>query len=226
MKRILALILSISFCLSGCGLEKNPEVSAAAPETFSEFADIFQKYGVQGITPQLIEVLEQSYSDLPPDVVHRGAVLLTVLGEGSYDAETMTWTPSQNGVYAFDMEVLSPDRMYTDFLTGIRALDPEELAFANIQEDTSQVNWEEGTGKRTVSFEWQGEQFTLEAEAEHDWFDPNAAGELSEIIREHGNGKQLFFTGDGYQECIVFYRSQDWAEAFQAETGMGLTGLD
>ena len=62
------------------------------------------------------------------------------------------------------LEFFNVEKMYTDFLTGVSSLDEEELDFKNIQEDTRQVNWEEGTGKRTVSFEWKHRQFTLEAE--------------------------------------------------------------
>ncbi len=116
------------------------------------------------------------------------------------------------------MEVFNEEKMYTDFLTGISALDKEELAFRNIQGDISQVNWEEESGKRTVTFEWKNKEFTLEAEVEHDWFDLNVANQLNEMIKEHGNGKQLFFTDDGYQECIVFYCSKEWADQFQKKS--------
>lgn len=95
--------------------------------------------------------------------------------------------------------------------------------FKNITEDTSGVDWDNGTGKRTVSFEWNGCTYTLEATFEHDWFDFNVAAGLNRIIIENGNGKRLYFTGDGYQECIVFYRDSEWADAFQKETGMVLS---
>lgn len=148
MKKLSAMILLIPFCFSGCGFQSPVSAGAGVPETFAEFADVFSKYDIQGATPQIIEELEQSYSDLPPEVIfNRGAALLTVLGHGQYDSETMAWTASQNGVYSFDMEVSNTDSMYTDFLTGVSSLAPEELAFTNIQEDTSQVDWEKGTGK-------------------------------------------------------------------------------
>ena len=92
--------------------------------------------------------MEKWYLEMPPEVIiDKAADLLTVLGDGEYDFENMTWTPDENGVYAFDAEVFNVDKVYTDFLTGISSLDKEELDFKNIQEDTSQMNWEEGTGK-------------------------------------------------------------------------------
>lgn len=196
---------------------------AKVPETFAEFADVFSRYGIQGASPQLTERLEQSFSTLPPEVsLSKGAALLTALGEGGYDPDAMAWAPSRNGVYAFDMEVSDLERMYTLFLAGVCSLAPEELAFENIREDTSRVDWEKGTGRRTVTFAWRGEEFTLETEMQNDWFNPRLANELSGIIRARNTGKQLFFTGDGYQECIVFYRDKEWADAFEAGTGIAL----
>lgn len=55
-----------------------------------------------------------------------------------------------------------------------------------------------------------------------DWFDVSVANELNRIIKEYGNEKQLFFTSDGYQEGIVFYRDKKWADGFQLETGLDL----
>lgn len=56
---------------------------------------------------------------------------------------------------------------------------------------TSEVNWEDGTGKRTVSFEWNGKSYALEAKVQDDWFDLNIASELNKIIIENGKDKQL-----------------------------------
>ena len=55
-----------------------------------------------------------------------------------------------------------------------------------------------------------------------DWFDVNVANELNKIIKGYGNEKQLFFTSDGYQEGIVFYRDKEWAEGFQLKPGWSL----
>ena len=192
-------------------------------KSYKELAEIFSNYDIQGTNAQMIEELEQDYKELPPEVIfNKAAMLLTVLGQGEFDYENMTWTPYENGVYTFDVEFFNVDNMYTDFLTGVSSLDREELDFKNIQEDTSQVNWEEGTEKRTVTFEWKDKQFTLEAVVVDDWFDVNVANELNKIIKEYGNEKQLFFASDGYQEGIVFYRDKKWADAFQMETGLEL----
>lgn len=223
MKKSLILFLSALLPLNGCSLKDTLSGGETMQKTYKELGEIFEKYEINGITDQMIDDLEQDYKAMPPEVeLNKAAMLLTVLGQGDYDYENMTWTPYANGVYTFDVEFFNVEKMYTDFLTGVSSLDQEELDFKNIQEDTSQVNWEEGTGKRTVRFEWNDRQFTLEAEVYDDWFDVSVANELNKIIKEYGNEKQLFFTSDGYQEGIVFYRDKEWAEGFQLETGLEL----
>lgn len=52
---------------------------------------------------------------MPPEVeLNKAAMLLTVLGQGNYDYENMTWTPYENGVYTFDVEFFNVEKMYTD----------------------------------------------------------------------------------------------------------------
>lgn len=195
-------------------------------KAYAEIAETLKKFEIGGITEHLINELEASSAEIPPEIeLNKTAMLLSVLGKGAFNYEQNTWTPSENGIYSFDVEVFNIEKMYTDFLLGISALDREALNFENIQEDTSNVNWEKGTGARTVSFEWRGKSFCLEAEMNHDWFDLTVANNLNKIITENQGDKRLFFTSDGYQECIVFYRSTDWAKAFQKETGLVLSEL-
>ena len=193
-------------------------------KTYAEIAEVLKKFEIGGITEQLINEYEKSYSEMPPEIeLNKTATLLSALGHGKYDYEEGTWTPYTNGVYSFDVEVFDVERMYTNFLIGISALDKEELEFKNIQEDTGNINWGAGIGTRTVTFEWKGKTFCLEAKVINDWFDPNAAFALNKIIIENGSGKRLFFADDGYQECIIFYRDTDWADSFQKETGLVLS---
>ena len=79
-------------------------------------------------TDQMIDDLEQDYKAMPPEVeLNKAAMLLTVLGQGDFDYDNMTWTPYANGVYTFDVEFFNAEKMYTDFLTGVSSLDKEEL---------------------------------------------------------------------------------------------------
>lgn len=193
-------------------------------KSFKEIAEILKRFDIDGITEQMIYELEASCKAMPVEVeLNKTAMLLSALGAGIYNRSEGTWQPGTNGVYSFDVEVYDLDNMYTRFLSGVSALNKEELDFKNIQEDTSRIDWEEGTGIRTVTFEWNGKTFCIEAMGMDDWFDVNVADALNKIIIENGNGRRLFFTDDGYQECIVFYRDADWADSFQKETGLVLS---
>lgn len=194
-------------------------------KSFTEIRGILEKYGISGITDEMIERYEENMKLMPEvyEFNNKTAMLLTEAGMGVTNYDTWEWTPAENGVYSFDVEVFNVDMMYTNFLLGVSAIGEGELDFKNITEDTSGVDWENGTGTRTVSFEWNGCTYTLEAECNNDWFDIAAASGLSRIIRENGNGKRLYFASDGGQECIVFYRDAEWAEAFQKETGLELS---
>lgn len=194
-------------------------------KSFTEIRGILEKYGISGITDEMIERYEENMKLMPEvfEFNNKTAMLLTEAGTGVTNYDTWEWTPAENGVYCFDVEVFNPETMYTNFLLGVSAIGEGELDFKNITEDTGGVDWENGTGKRTVSFEWNGCTYTLEAECNHDWFDSAVASGLSRIIMENGNGKRLYFASDGYQECIVFYHDAEWAEAFQKETGLSLS---
>ena len=172
-------------------------------KSYKELSTIFRQYGLNGLDDELVYNLEQRYKELPSEIeFNKAANLLTSLGEGDIDYENMTWKPSENGVYAFDVEIFDVENMYKNFLIGVSYLDREELNFTNIVEDTSLVDWEDGTGSRSVSFDWNGQHFNIDAKVEGDWFDSSVADDLNRIIISQDTGKQLYFTSDGYQEGI------------------------
>lgn len=234
-RKIISILFVMSIlALGGCGSQKenldideHSQNDTEIVEQFQSYAEIVEKlkkFEITGITDELIKKLETDYAELPPEVeFNKTAHLLGILGNGIFDYSKATWTPTENGVYSFDVEIYNVDTMYTNFLIGVSSLNKEELNFQNISEDTSEVNWEKGTGKRTVSFEWKGKRYSLEAEVQGDWFDLNVANELNKIIMENTTDKQLFFANDGFQECIVFYRNKDWANSFEKETGLSLS---
>ena len=133
----------------------------------------------------------------------------------------MEWTPSQNGVYSFDVEVYPLINIYTKFLLGIQALAPDEIQISDIVEDDSKADWDNGTGMIKVSFTFNGQSYTINARLNDDWFDVDFANAVAGIIRK-GN-KRLWFTTDGYQECIIFFRDENWARHFSERTGLELT---
>ena len=199
-------------------------LSPAEISGFQQAAEELENLGIEGCTPELIDELEQITQEyavygLAPDY---RLDLLCWVGMGTYDEETWEWTPSRNGVYWFDAEVMNLDTMYTDFLRGISALDPESLDFSDIREDISKVNWEQGSGIQTVSFQWNVKQYTLRGKVNYDWFDIGVADDLAKLIQKAETGKQLYFAYDGGQGYLVFYADQEWADAFQKTTGIVL----
>lgn len=194
--------------------------------SFSQLASDLKALGFGGISDDTVSRLEQSWSGIPEEIraeLDMPSTLLTELGSGTYDKETGAWSPSSSNVYAFDVEVFSPDTMYADFLRGVSALGGGELDFTGIQENLDGVDWETGSGTRSVTFAWRGTSYTLDAKMMHDWFDPRFADALNELIAPNCGGKQLYFGSDGYQELFVFYCGAQWAAAFEAATGMELT---
>lgn len=193
--------------------------------TYKEIGEKLEALGIGGIDGETVEGLQKEWDALPEEYRQysdKTLDLLTALGYGSYDPETWEWLPSSSDVYAFDMEALNVDSMYTDFLRGVAALGGGELDFTDFEENLDQVNWEQGTGKRSVSFTWNGERFQLNAKMMNDWFDVSVLDDLNGIIAPRCGGKQLYFAYDGGQMILVFYCDQAWAGSFEDMTGLPL----
>ena len=119
-------------------------------KSYTEIAEVLKKFEIGGITEQLLNELETSAAKIPPEIeLNKTAMLLSSLGHGDFDYSAGTWTPYTNGVYSFDVEVFDIEKMYTNFLIGISALNKEELDFKNIQEDTGNIDWADAFGKET-----------------------------------------------------------------------------
>ena len=199
----------------------NPEKGS-----LGQIAESLKALGIGGITEALVEEVADNCRRLPSEeFFYRTTSLLSLLGSGTTDFSTLKWSPSTNGVYAFDAEVSGLDEMYTNFLRGISALNEEELAFQNIQEDLSGVDQRSGAGMRRVSFNWNEASHSLEVEEQGDWFNMQFARDLGQIIQKSGTGKRLYYTPDGYQLCIFFYRSTECASSFQMELVFRLSVL-
>lgn len=233
---IMAVILILLFlfqCIENPGEGTDIDIMGTMmnQRSFAEIAEILKELGIEGITDEIVEEMDNNYAHMPVEVLmdmqeveglNKAASLLTAVGSGNYDYDTWEWTPGESNVYAFDMEVYNISQMYTFFLRGVSAIGEGELDFTNVKEDMSNVDQETGTGKRIITFEWKGSAYTLEAEENQDWFDFQVAQGLNEIIAAQGGSKKLYFASDGYQECIVFYCDKDWAKEFEGRTGLEL----
>ena len=51
---------------------------------------------------------------------------------------------------------------------------------------------------------------------QNDWFDMKMIGYINKILQENNSNKFLYFTSDGWQNCILFYNTEKWAEKFNS----------
>lgn len=151
--------------------------------------------------------------------------LLFNAGMGQYD-DAWNWSPSSDTVYSFDAEVFDVGRMYETFLTGISAIGQGKLTFTDVTEDMRDVNEEEGTGVRHVSFRLNGTPYAYDAREMQDWFDIGMLDFMNKALEAEGMPERLLFTSDGMQGVIVLFGTPQWARSFTEATGVALfTGL-
>lgn len=124
--------------------------------------------------------------------------------------------------FCFDMECMELERMYTIFVNSVAEIAGEDLVFTDIQEDTSQVDYDSGTGIQTISFQCNGKAYQYNAVVYNDWFDVGMLTFMNDVISEQSGDRHLYVTSDGYQECIVFCRTKDWVTQLRKATGIKL----
>lgn len=144
--------------------------------------------------------------------------LLSWEGMGKFDYDTWEWTPSESGVYWFDTEVMNASSIYSDFLRGVDAMD-ENLTFSNITEDYSAVDLESGMGIVTLSFDYLGQTYTLNAQYQYDWFDINMLFHLGRILKADSDAKELWYSFDG-QGILLYYGTPEQMTALEEKTGI------
>ena len=137
---------------------------------------------------------------------------------GQYDYETMEWTPSESGLYWFDLEVMNVDTMYSDFLRGLDYMDKAQT-FANVSYDYSHVNIESGQGIITVSFDYWLQHYELEANYNYDWFDTDMLYHLGRILAADEDPKDLWMTLDG-QGVLLYYGTEESKDLLVKKTGI------
>jgi len=190
-----------------------------------EQVELLESLGISGMNESEIMELENSWDSMPEEVrdsLNMTAMALSTMGRGSYDYQTGIWTPTSNVVYSFDMEIFDISKMFTTFLQGIASINNNDFEITQVTENSNQVNEEQGTGKQTVSFCYNGHQYTFEGNLNNDWFDTNFFTFINQVLSTEKNSKKLFFLSDGYQDCIVFYNTEEWARQFTEKTGCSL----
>ena len=228
LNAVLITILVISILLSvlslpGLYLKERITGKIGNHMSYQQIANKLEDLGITGADKKLIATLEEEYGDFSGSDYYSYTevqLMLAYLGEGNYSNRN-GWTPSENGVYWFDLEAWDPAYMYTYCLEGISALDPDLLQFHDIQETYDRSAISTGIGTAEVSFTFNKETHTISVDVEYDWFDPAFLDALNQIIG-NPDGKQLYFASDAGQGLLLFYRDAQWAKEFTKLTGMKL----
>lgn len=150
------------------------------------------------------------------------AMLLTHVSWLLYDNDETKQAAEPRQFFTFDVECMDPGSMYTIFLNSVAEIAREELVITDIEEDTGKVDYESGSGTQTVSFNCNGKPYQYDATAYYDWFDVGMLTFMNKVISEQNTGKNLYVASDGYQECIVFYQTEDWVSRFNTSLGLNL----
>ncbi|MDE6737908.1 MAG: hypothetical protein K2K07_02285 [Lachnospiraceae bacterium] len=173
------------------------------------------------------EKISESLTSFPTEILESmepeqvNGMILTYISTLLYD-DTAAQPSEPRQFFSFDVECMDPDHMYTIFLNSVSEIAGEDLAITDIEEDTSKVDYESGTGVQTVTFNCNGKSYQYDAVVYNDWFDVKMLTFMNKVISEQNTGKNLYVTSDGYQECIVFYQTKDWAKRFNKSLGLHL----
>lgn len=201
----------------------NKEVTEMELEVFvHESLEKLQKLGIDALESE--EKIVNQFHSMPQDMVgdmeskEIFGLMLGGIASGFYPGTEL----AASEIYSFDVEVSDTMQMYTDFLEGISRIAGGELVITDIEEEISEEELEAGTGTQTVRFCCNGKAYEYAAEYYYDWFDARMLAFMNQVIAEQDTGRSLYVTSDGYQECIVFYRTEEWAEQFRREFGMEL----
>ena len=238
MKRIMALALVL---LLVCGLgwtafaEETAGNVAVSPD---RVAEALRSLGIQ--IPD--EILAETKARMEDDQSYRkqcewavrvtdadfAVNLLIAVGQGVYDYETYTWTPTSSDVYAFDAEVFDVENMYRLFLQGVQAIVPG--FFCGGVQETLKEGWGlknlliggglGAEGVKTVSFQLNGKTYQKDLNYYHDWFDESAIPWINGVLAEEGFSGQLYMFDSGYQEIILIYGDRQRADALAELLGV------
>lgn len=147
--------------------------------------------------------------------------LLTQMGVPDYD-EDYRITGYSEEVFWFDFEGFDLSTDYIDILNGMLALSKGSCldGVTGIEENLEKVDWERGRGTVTVSLTFNGAQYRWDMKAYYDWIDGDVLGVFNTLLAQENSQKFFYATGDDGQGAIVFFCTKEWAQDFEAATGL------
>lgn len=149
--------------------------------------------------------------------------LLTDMGAPEYD-EDWKIVGYSDEVFWFDFEGFDLSTDYIEILWGMLALSQGSSldSVTDIEENTEGVDWDRGRGEVVVSLNWNHTRYQWDVEAYNDWIDSDVLGMLNTLLKEADSQEYFYATGDNGQGAIVFFCTEEWAQAFTEATGLGL----
>lgn len=66
----------------------------------------------------------------------------------------------------------------------------------------------------SLSFVCNGKSYEYTLRFQYDWFDTRILSHLNTILENEQLKKALYTGSDGWQNCIVFYNTDEWAKQF------------
>jgi hypothetical protein len=193
----------------------------------AELADLSKTLATLGIGPvkdAQIDSLIENYESIPAeyrDGIDLTLQLLYAIGCGDHIFDSGKWKPTSHKVYAFDTEVFDMNRMYTNFLMGVEAINRGEFSITDVQEDVSQADWDTDTGTQTIRFSYNTHPYAYAAKFYGDWLDMGVVAFMNGVFEAEGTPKRLYCCGDQIQ--ILFYDTPEWAARFEEVTGEALS---
>jgi len=227
VRKLLWFVIALGMVLAVLNFFHIPEKLAGQitnDMSYQEMAAELVEAGIviDSATLAQLEEYEDTYTDPTAFLYGKHPKVMDLLileGMGRYDWDTWEWTPSESGVYWFDLEVMNLESIYSDFLRGVAAMD-ENLTFSGITEDYSGADAEAGTGKIVLSFGYLGQQHTLEAQYNYDWFDTDMLYALGRILAADDVPEDLWMAPDGGQGLLLYYGTQAEVRALSTKTGL------
>ncbi len=234
----MSLIMACGLLLAGCGLGEisaqnvsggwvrfDGSVDYTVLETFIHNSlENLQELGIdvteaqEDITDQFLSMPEEILRGMDANMEWTVGMLLSWIESGHFPGTEQ----AAGEIYSFDLEVPDIQQMYTSFLEGVVRISGGELEVTDIEEEISDEVLERGTGTEIVRFCCNGKDYTYKAKYQHDWFDTGMLTFMNKVLKEQDTGSYLYVTSDGFQECIVFYCTQEWAEQFHSLLGVKL----
>ena len=145
--------------------------------------------------------------------------LLLWEGLGEYDYDALTWMPTSDKIYVFDVEFFNIEGMYTEFLQGVQAIMPE-TKITGVREDLSGMH-EDLEGERKVFFECNDHSYVVTLKSQGDWLDTGIIDFLNQVLKVEGFEKQLHIVSDAWDQIVfLIYGTEEDAAALRRLMGV------